>query len=63
MDRELTTEDVRQRMKYVNGHYEAKGLNGEVQYYEGGYHYCKNGLWVRELKTCGDLENLLKEKA
>lgn len=46
-------------MKNENGAFVREGLEGEVQYYDGAFHYCVSNKEVKELKTEKDLNDLI----
>lgn len=42
-----------------NGAFIRKGLEGEVQYYDNGFHYCIDNKAVKALRTEKDLNDLI----
>lgn len=46
-------------LKNHNGAFVRKGMEGEVQYYNGGFHYCVDNKAVKALKTEKDLNDIV----
>lgn len=46
-------------LKNVNGAFHLKEMKGEVQYYDGAFHYCEGNKSLKELKTEKDLNDIV----
>lgn len=46
-------------LKIENGALVRKGMTGEVQFYNGHFHYCEGGKAVKTLLTCKDLNDIV----
>lgn len=56
----LTLQSVRWcGLKIHKGALIYEGLEGEVQYYDKKFHYCKNNTAIKTLETVGDLLDLV----
>ena len=45
--------------KNENGALVRKGMKGEVQFYDGKFHYCENNIAIKTLNTCKDLNDIV----
>ncbi|MBA4304636.1 MAG: hypothetical protein C0424_10465 [Sphingobacteriaceae bacterium] len=45
--------------KNENGALVRTGMAGEVQFYNGNFHYCEGGKAVKTLLTCKDLNDIV----
>jgi len=46
-------------LKNENGALIRKGMKGEVQYYDGKFHYCEENKALKTLHTCKDLNDIV----
>lgn len=46
-------------LKNENGSLVRKGMKGEVQFYDGKFHYCENNVAIKTLHTCKDINDIV----